>query len=192
MRKFWKILRRIVYCLAGFLAVDLAIVVFFGIYRPALKPTDDIVVLGAAVNTPAAFNRSQQGLKLYQLGLAKAIVVCGGVDYPKGQSEAAYMKQAILANSTSSVPIIVEDRSYSTYENLINTRAKIGADSSIIIVSDDYHLARSVLLAGRLGFKKVYWSSPSSAYYSADELAFYYFREMFAMIDYVPKFVTGK
>jgi hypothetical protein len=47
-------------------------------------------------------------------------------------------------------------------------------------------------MAERLGFKKVYWSAPSPWYYSADELVYYYFREMFAIIDYLPKFVMGR
>ncbi|MDR3643232.1 MAG: YdcF family protein [Candidatus Doudnabacteria bacterium] len=192
MHKVWRVIKWIIFCVGGLLAIDLAIVIFFGIYRPQIQPSDDIIVLGAAVNTPAAFNRSQQGLKLYEDGLAKAIVVSGGIDYPRGQSEAEYMKQAILANTAVNPPIIVEDKSYSTYENLANARALIGANSSIIIVSDDYHLARAVLLAERLGFKKVYWSAPSSSYYSHDELAYYYFREVFAIIDYLPKFVTGR
>ncbi len=167
-------------------------VVFFGFYRPVIHPADDIVVLGAAANTPAAYNRSLQGLKLFQEGLAPAIVVSGGKDYSRGPTEANYMERVIEANSSTAAPIIVEDKSYSTYENLNNTRAIIGYGKSIIIVSDTYHLARSVLMAERLGFKPVYWSSPSPDYYAPKELAYYYLREVLAMIDYVPKFVTGK
>jgi uncharacterized SAM-binding protein YcdF (DUF218 family) len=192
MKTLWKIIKGVVYFVVGFLILDLAIIGFFSLYRPALKPVDDIVVLGAAVKTEAAYQRSLEGLKLYQEGLGKAIVVSGGVDYPKGQSEASYMKQTIQANSSSTVPIIVENQSDSTYENLVNTKGLIGPTSSIIIVSDDYHLARAVLMAERLGFKKVYWSSPSPSYYSKTELSFYFFREITAMIDYIPKFVTGK
>ena len=191
MRKFWKVVRRIISAIVGLLLIDLAVVVFFSVYRPAIVPADDIIILGAAIKTQAAYQRSLEGLRLYQAGLAQGIVVAGGVDYPRSQSEAGYMRDAILYNTSSTPPILIEDKSASTYENLANTLDKIGADKSIIIVSDSYHLARAVLLAKRLGFKKVYWSAPSPSYYSSDELAFYYFREMFAMLDYVPKFVFG-
>lgn len=192
MRKAWEIIKFLVLAAVLVFAVDLIIVSFFSFYRPAITPSDDIVILGAGVKTEAAYYRSLEGLKLYQEGLAKNIVVSGGVDYPKGQSEAGYMAQVIRSNASSTVPIIVEDRSDSTYENLLDTRAKIGSGRSVIIVSDDYHLARAVLMAERLGFKKVSWSSPSSNYYSKTELAYYYFREVFAMLDYLPKFVMGK
>lgn len=192
MRKVWKIIKFLFFAAVFVFVADFIVIVFFSLYRPVILPSDDIVILGAAVKTQAAYNRSLQGLRLYQAGLAKSIVVSGGADYPKGQSEAGYMAKIIQSKASSTVPIIVEDRSDSTYENLLDTRTKIGKGSSIIIVSDSYHLARAVLMAQRLGFKKVYWSSPSPDYYSKTELAFYYFREEFAMLDYLPKFVMGK
>ncbi len=86
---------------------------------------------------------------------------------------------------------ILEDQSRDTYQNIKFSKAKIPNAQSVIIVSDAFHLARGVLLAKREGFKKVYWAAPSQTTYRPGELVFYYVREMFAIIAYVPKFVRG-
>jgi uncharacterized SAM-binding protein YcdF (DUF218 family) len=101
------------------------------------------------------------------------------------------MENVIMQNASTVPPLILDEEAHSTYENLLNTRNKIGADKSIIIVSDGFHLARAILIAERLGFKEIHWSSPNSAYYNPGELAFYYAREVVAMLDYIPKFIFG-
>jgi uncharacterized SAM-binding protein YcdF (DUF218 family) len=191
MKALWKICKVLLALVAAVFLLDIFIVLFFAYYRPAIKPADYIVVLGSAINTPSLYNRSLQGLKLYEAGNAKMIVVSGGVDYPKSISEAEYMREVIEKNSPNPVPLILEDKSQSTYENLKNTRNIIGYGKSIIIVSDDFHLARSVLTAERLGFGHVEWSSPNPTYYNFSEQAYYYFREVFAIVDYIPKFIFG-
>jgi len=191
MKKLWKIIKYLLYIIAGFLLVDLAVIVFFSVYRPVMQKADAIIVLGAAINTPALYNRTLEGLKLYNQGDSNVMVLSGGVDYPKSIPEAVYMQNVILQNASTVPDLVLDENAHSTYENLKNTRDKIGTRKSIIIVSDSFHLARAVLLAKRLGFGPVYWSSPSPGYYSADELAYYYLREVLAMIDYIPKFIFG-
>ena len=188
-RKVWKIVKYLAYVALGvFAAVFLAIFIFGQTGRLPSRPVDAIVVLGAAVNTPAIYNRSLQGLKLYEAGDAPLIVLSGGVDYPGAISEAEYMRRVV--DSLASVPVFLtlEDQSHSTFENLQNTRDKIGRGKSLIIVSDRFHLARAVLTAKVLGFGPVYWSSPEPNNF----VLFYYLRETAAMFSYIPKFVTGK
>ncbi len=191
MKKAWRIIKYLIIAVAGILLLDLMVVLFFSFYHPAIQKADAIVVLGAAINTPALYNRSLQGLKLYQQGSANVIVASGGRISDKDISEAGYIEKVIQANSAVRVPVILEDQSHDTYENLKNTLAKIGKGKSIIIVSDDFHLARAVLMARREGFNPVYWSSPTPIYYDKSEMAFYYMREVFAIIDYIPKFIFG-
>jgi len=189
MRKFWKIYKIVAIVIVSVLILDLAVVMFFSFYRPTIKKADAIIVLGAAINTPALYNRSLEGLRLYEAGDANEIVLSGGQDFAGAETESAYMQQTIEANASGPVPLIIEDQSHSTYDNLKNTKAKLGSGKSLIVVSDEYHLARGVLMAEREGFNPVYWSAPKPTYYSKSELAFYYVREMMAMIAYVPKFI---
>jgi len=210
MKKFWKIIKWVLYVVVGVLLIDLAVVVFFSVYRPPLQKADAIVVLGAAINTPALYNRTMEGLKLFNKGYAGELVLSGGVDYTGSISEAVYMENEIVdevakessgnhpsltlplkGRETELPRMILDENSHSTYENLQNTKTKIGADKSIIIVSDGFHLARAILVAERLGFKSILWDSPSPSYYRPAELAYYYMREVLAMIDYLPKFVFG-
>ncbi len=191
MKKLLKILKYLAYTVISFLLIDLAVVVFFSVYRPPIQKADAIVVLGAAINTPALYNRTLEGLELYNQGKANVLVLTGGVDYPKSIPEAVYMQNVIRQNASTVPPLILEKNANSTYGNIVNSKVLIPGAKSLIIVSDDFHLARAVLMAKREGFGPIYWSSPNPFYYTKPELAFYFMREMFAMIDYIPKFIFG-
>lgn len=192
MRRLWKIIKILFWTCLIVVGLDVLIVVGFSIYRPSIPvKADAIIILGAAINTPSLTNRSLEGLKLYRAGDANVIVASGGRVSNDDISEAAYMQKVIKKNSTSTVPVILEDKSTDTYENIKNSKAKIPGATSVIIVSDTFHLARGVLMAWRQGFKHVYWASPKPYYYDKNQMAFYYFREIVAMIDYIPKFIKG-
>jgi uncharacterized SAM-binding protein YcdF (DUF218 family) len=169
--------------------LDAAVLAFFTFYHPQIKHADAIVVLGAAINTPALYNRSLAGLALYREGKAPEIILSGGRKIDADISEAGNMQKVIQKNSTTAAPIILEDRSRTTYENIHNIKAKAPGVTSIIIVSDEFHLARAVLVALRAGYYPVYWSAPPPTYYRKSELMYYYFREGAALLDYVPKFL---
>lgn len=191
MRAFKKIIKYLFVIFATTVAVDLVLVLSFAHYRPAIPKSNAIIVLGAAINTPALYNRTLTALDLYKEGKADVLVLSGGRISDKDISEAGYMQKVIRENSDPVPPLIIEDQSHSTYDNLKNSQAKLGSAGQIVIVSDEFHLARSVLLARRLGFKKVYWDAPKPNYYSQEELARYYLREVLAMIGYIPKFIRG-
>jgi uncharacterized SAM-binding protein YcdF (DUF218 family) len=180
---------------AGFLlfllAADALLIWEVAHNQPHLEHADAIIVLGAAINTPALRNRTLEGLEIYEQGKADVMVLSGGKIAEEDISEADYMKKVIEKNAEGKVNYIIEDQSHNTYDNIKNSQAKLGDKESIIIVSDSFHLARAVLMAKRAGFETVYWNSPSSGYYSRKELRYYYFREFIAMINYLPKFIFG-
>ncbi len=191
MGKLWKIYKILATAFVTILIIDCAVVAFFAFYRPAITKADAIVVLGAAINTPALYNRSLEGLRMYEQGKGDVMVLSGGRISDKDISEAGYMQKVIESKAKDPVPIILEDQSHSTYENISNSKNKIPQARSLIVVSDDFHLARAVLTALRKGFYPVYWSSPKPVYYKTSELAYYFMREVMAMLAYVPKFVMG-
>ena len=190
LKKIWKIIKILIIACGAVYILSLGIVVFFGQYRRPIQKADAIIILGAAINTPALYNRSLQGLRLYEQGDADVLVLSGGVDYPKSIPEAKYMENVIVAHTSSSPVLYLEDKSQSTFENIGFSKRLIPNAHSVIIVSDNYHLARGVITAKAAGFSPVYWSSPdSSKYYPKGELFYHYLREALALIDYVPKFV---
>ena len=191
MKKLWKIYKYLAVIVFTLFLIDAVVVFAFSVYRPAMPKTDAIVILGAAINTPALYNRSVEGLRLYEQGKGEVLVLSGGRISDKDISEAGYMKKVINKNAKSGGYYILEENSHNTYENIKNSKSLLPNAKSIVIVSDSFHLARSFLVAKRAGFEDVYWSSPKPTYYKKSELAFYYIREVFAMVSYIPKFVTN-
>ncbi len=189
-----RLLKIGVFCIVLVLVVDGLFVTLFPrkSLPPSDYPADAIVVLGAAPNSPAIRNRASKGLELYYAGQAKQLILTGGNTSSRDESEAMNMSRFLARIETTAVPTTLEERSTNTFENLENSRTLVPSAKRIIIVSDTYHLPRAFLIAKRLGFKDVYWESPSSNYYKPSELAWYYGREMVAVLAYMPKFISGK
>ncbi|OGE85900.1 MAG: hypothetical protein A3J48_01005 [Candidatus Doudnabacteria bacterium RIFCSPHIGHO2_02_FULL_46_11] len=185
-----KILKIAVKVFAGILVVDLLFVLVMSQISLTRK-SEAIIILGAAINTPALYNRTITALELYEQGLADMLVLSGGQGIPGRMTEAENMRQIILENSQKTPNLIIEDQSHSTIENIKNSREKIPEAKSIIIVSDKFHLARAYLIAKRNGFASVNWTGPKSDYYSDKELFYYYFREVAALIIDAPKILMN-
>jgi uncharacterized SAM-binding protein YcdF (DUF218 family) len=191
MKWFKRVIKLIVIVFVILAVADIALVFGIAHYRRNIPKTDAVVVLGAAIYTPALYNRTLEGLKLYQDGKAEQMVLSGGRIASADISEAQYMEKVLKANVNPAPKYILEEQSHTTYENIHNSRQKLDGKLSIIIVSDEFHLARAVLIAKREGFANVYWSAPQPTYYSPNELRFYYARELLAMFSYLPKFISG-
>lgn len=178
-----------------FITVDAGLVWGIAHTQLEIKHADSVIVLGAAINTPALRNRTIEGLQLFEQGKADVMVLSGGKIADADISEAEYMEKVIKKNTDKDVNYILEDQSHNTYDNIRNSKAKLKESGkgteSVIVVSDAFHLARAFLMAKRAGFKDVYWSAPSSDIYPQNELTFYYVREFVAMISYLPKFIFG-
>ena len=193
MKKLIRLLKYLISITILIFGLSFAVVYFFSAYERPIQKADAIIILGAAINTPALYNRSMEGLRLFKSDKSDVMILSGGRISDKYITEAGYMKKVIMQNNTGENPkMILEEDSHSTFENLKNSKNKVPEVKSIIIVSDRYHLARAVLLAKRLGFETVYWSAPSSGYYPKKELYYHYLREVVAMIAYLPKFAFNR
>lgn len=179
------------------LIANFIVIVSIAQTRPKFEQADVAIILGAAINTPALTNRTIEGIRLAEAGRVDLLVLSGGKISDSDISEAEFMQKVIKRFSDGvEINYILEEESGTTYENIRNSKALlqergIEANASVVIVSDEYHLARGVLLAKRAGFDKVYWTAPEPSYYSRENLRFYYFREFMAMLNYIPKFIFG-
>jgi uncharacterized SAM-binding protein YcdF (DUF218 family) len=191
MKKLRKIVKYLIGIFIALFLLSLAFIFIIVQYRQEIKKADAILVLGAAINTPALYNRSIQGLKLYQQGKADFLILSGGRISDKYISEAGYMQKVISKNAGMPIKMILEEESHSTFENIKNSKAKAPQAKSVIIVSDKFHLARAFLLAKRQGFSPVYWSAPEGRYYNFKESVYYYLREAVAMMAYIPRFLLN-
>ncbi len=184
-----KIFKWFFICLASLFLLNALTIAFFANFRPQIKQADAIIVLGAAINTPALYNRSLKALELYEQKKAPLLLLSGGRISPKFISEATYMQRTMQSKATAPLNLVLEEESSNTFENFKFTKEKSGEVKSLIVVSDEFHLARAVLVALKSGFYPVYWDAPEPNYYKNKELTFYYIREFFAMFSYLPKFV---
>ncbi len=191
MKWFKRFIKLIIVLLILLAAADVLLVFGMAHYRRDIPSTDAVIVLGAAINTPALYNRTLEGLHLYQVGKADQMVLSGGKISETDISEAQYMEKVLHASADPVPQYIIEDQSHNTYENIHYSKQKLAGKTDIIIVSDQFHLARAVLIAKREGFKHIYWSAPRPDYYTSKELRFYYFRELAAMFSYLPRFIFG-
>jgi uncharacterized SAM-binding protein YcdF (DUF218 family) len=188
-----KVIRNLCLALLFLFVCDALFIYGFAKLRTKPQKSDAILVLGAAVYTPAIGQRTLTALDLYKQGLAPKIILSGGLDQGKTITEAQYMDEVINQSRGELNPeIVLDNDAVTTFENIQNAKKIVGDKRSITIVSDEFHLARAYLIAKRAGFSSVYLAAPKPSYYRSTELAFYYFREMLAMFDYLPKFIFNR
>ena len=114
-----------------------------------------------------------------------AIIVTGAQGSNEPVSEASAAREQMLAAGIDPDRIILEDRSYSTLQNLQNSRMLIEKEGrnadvcSIVIVSSAFHLYRAGYIAEQIGFRNV--SCLGSHGLRILDLQ-YYTREFFACI----------
>jgi uncharacterized SAM-binding protein YcdF (DUF218 family) len=175
----------------GFAAIILVcLYVEFRIYRFGWrsKPvkSDSIIVLGCRVRgtTPSRFliARLEEGLRLYNEGYGKYIIVSGGQGPGEDISEAEAMRRYLVEEGVKDSAIIMEDESTSTMENLINSKKKMDelGLKNAVVVSNKYHLKRASIMAER---------AKISASYSGVFVEDYLSYEISGFIREIPAFI---
>jgi len=134
--------------------------------RTVPQPADVIIILGARVY-PDRLSTSLQarldvGLQLYRSGLARQIIVSGGQGPDEPTSEAAAMQAYLVERGVDQRVIHLEQASYSTYDNLRHSRSIMQQQGfgSALLVTSDYHVLRSRLIAWRLGIASTAAAAP--------------------------------
>ncbi|HEV8368511.1 MAG TPA: YdcF family protein [Pyrinomonadaceae bacterium] len=124
---------------------------------------DAAVVLGAAVwsanVSPVFRERINHAIELYRHGKVRKLIFTGGQGNSNEPTEAAAARAYAQANGIPSQDILVEQKSHTTYENIVY--AKQLADSNnikkVLLVSDPMHLKRAMTMAMDVGLE----ASPS-------------------------------
>ena len=95
------------------------------------------------------------------------VVVSGGQGPDELISEAEAMRRALVDRGVDEDRILVEDRSTSTLENLTFSKellAENGLGTSVIVVSEGYHMYRALRVAERVGLDAEGLAAPSAAW----------------------------
>lgn len=118
---------------------------------------DAILVLGAGLRngkpSPILKDRLDTAIKLYKDGVSKRIIVSG--DHGKKYyDEVNVMKDYLIDNGIDSNNIFMDHAGFSTYDSIYRAK-NIFQANDIVIVTQKYHLYRSLYLAKRLGLNAV-------------------------------------
>lgn len=173
--------------------VAVALITAFAVEAPIIavgyfakpEPGDAIIVLGAKLigNEPSTMLRLRldEAVKLFNESYAPNIIVSGAQGPDEIASEAAAMQSYLISRGIPPDHIIIEDRSFNTYQNLNNCRAIMNERGlkRAIIVSNASHIRRALVLARNIGLEATGAPAPmaNNAYLTAKQ----YIREGAAM-----------
>ena len=127
--------------------------------RDETQPADAAIVLGAAVwagsPSPVLSARLSHALELFQKKQVQYIIVTGGVGRGDNLSEAEAGARYLIDNGVPEGNILLEREGKSTYESL-QAAALLAAPLQlrrVLLVSDPFHMLRSLKMAYDLGFE---------------------------------------
>ena len=177
----WKLCRRVFAgCLAAgcvlFSSLEILIVTHGNEDWSAL-PVDAVIVLGAGLHgtvpTPTLQARLETAAAYMEAHPDIPVVLSGGQGPDEDIPEAEAMYTAMEALGADTSRLLLEDRSTSTMENLSNSRTLLeeqGIDTEtavIAVVTNDFHIYRTHMLAERLGLQTIGVPAPSPYGYVA-------------------------
>ena len=130
--------------------------------QPSFEP-DTILILGAQVKGTSAESAYPSTVLKERLDTAipyitehptATVIVCGGQGTDEPDTEATVMAKYLIENGIPKNQMVLEGTSTRTKENIQNAQKKKELGKTVIVTSD-FHMYRSELLAKRLGIKEV-------------------------------------
>lgn len=120
-----------------------------------INDVDAIVVLGAGVwdngPSPMLRDRLDKAIELYNEGISKKIIMTGDHGR-KDYDEVNAMKEYVVERGIPSSDVFMDHAGFSTYDSMYRAKYIFNA-KNIVIVSQEYHLYRSIYIANKLGIK---------------------------------------
>lgn len=120
---------------------------------------DAVIVLGTALKgdevTPSLRSRLDVAVEYSTANPDAVVAVAGGQGPGETIAEALAMERYLVARGVAQDRIVREDRSTSTYENFVGTKAlldaRLGPGYTTAFVTSDYHVFRAGEIAARAG-----------------------------------------
>jgi len=131
---------------------------------------DAAIVLGAAVWTnsvsPVFRERINHAIELHRLGKVSILIFTGGQGSANEPTEAATARAYALANGIPSQDILIEQKSHTTYENILYAKRLADANKikKVLVVSDPMHMRRAMTMAADVGFDAYSSPTPTTKY----------------------------
>lgn len=116
------------------------------------KPCDVAIVFGGTNMIPY---RADKAIELYNNKLVKKILLTGGKTLFSKEIESILMLNYLLNNNIPKEDIILETKSKTTKQNIINSLKLINKET-IILITSDFHLKRVKYLFKKYSNNKFY------------------------------------
>lgn len=147
------------FCWILFLCVEFLII--RGMFAKCEEELDRIIVLGAQVRgtyiTNSLRRRLDRALEYLKKFPGVKVIVSGGQGPGEDVTEAFAMAEYLIGKGVPEEQIFREDRSTSTRENLRFSRQFANAAKDRVgIVTNDFHIYRSSVIARQEGYRKLY------------------------------------
>lgn len=165
-------------------------VINVGSSDPSALPADAVVVLGAGVNgtqpSLSLYTRLTAALDYLEENPDVPVVLTGGLGYGEEITEARCMYDWLTARGVDPARLIMEEQAGNTAENfafskeLLEEQGIDPAENLVAVVTNDFHIARSRLIAARQGYGHAF-GVPAKLPWRHLEVN-YYLRESFAMV----------
>jgi len=164
---------------------------FLGIYGNVsnVDHTEDVVIVlgagvhGERVSLPLA-RRLDAAIAYWNQNSDALIVVTGGLGNRATITEAEAMSRYLIARGIPAEQILLEDRSTTTYENLLFARGildeRFPDGYRSVIVTNDFHIFRAVRIARQAGLDPNRLGAPTDWF----TMPVNYLREMVAVVNF--------
>ncbi len=135
------------------------------------KNLDYVVVLGAGlINgekvTPLLASRINKGIKVYRKNPKSKLIMSGGQGRDELISEAEAMQDYAISQGVPKEDILLEMQSRNTQENLRFSKAQVAKEAKLAIVTNYYHLFRTLTLARKEGIACIGYGAKTKFYFS--------------------------
>jgi uncharacterized SAM-binding protein YcdF (DUF218 family) len=118
-----------------------------------------VIILGAGLNgsnpSLTLLHRINAAIGYLKKNTSAGVIVSGGKGPRETFTEAEVMSKLLQNNGIEIGRIIIEDRSTSTYENLLYSGNLIDLNKKVVIVSSGFHLFRAKNIAKKIGYKNI-------------------------------------
>ena len=173
-------------CILLIIALLIPAVLIVGTMDGRGEPSGEVlIILGTTVNgtepSPMLRQRLDAAVEYLNAHPDTACIVTGGKGDEHNLSEAQCMWNYLTAAGIEESRITQEDRATSTVENLRNVRSMLDTDE-VTILSSDFHLFRSGLIAEDAGFTAALIPAKTEPF---SLLALWFLREIFALYGYL-------
>ena len=163
----------------------LLVPVIRGMSAQAPENLDYIIVLGARVEKDgspslALQRRLNTALEYLEENPDTTVIASGGQGTDEKISEAECIRSALVAAGVAPERILMEDRSTSTEENMLFSKALMSSpDVPVGLVTNNFHVCRALLHAQRAGLTDAYGVA---ATYTGPTLLHYMVRETVCLV----------